>query len=432
MLNQLHQPVHNAPLIFFRWAFGFLVAAECWGAILTGWVKNAMIEPVFNFTFIGFEWLQPLPGYGMYGYYFLMGSLGLLIMVGCYYRASLSLFTLMWWGSYLMQKSFYNNHYYLLILFCLVMLIVPAHHNASLDARRLPHIRSNFCPAWCIRIFQLLLLVVYTYAGVAKLYPGWWEGHFIEVALQHKQHWPLIGPLLQSPILQKMIIVGGMVYDLSIVPLLLIKRTRKVAVAASVVFHLFNSIVFGIGIFPYLMLACLMFFFPMDKLGEKWLPKVKEEPTEWPQMSKVLQVGLAAFFILQVTLPLRHHLFEGDVLRTEEGHRMSWRMMLRTKSGFVRFKVVDRDEGTSELVHPNEYLTPKQTARLATHPDMIWQFSRFLQREYEKQGSPNLEIYAIGQVSINGSEMQSMIDPQTDLLSVDWHRFKHKPWILTD
>ena len=49
-------------------AFGLLIAVESFGALLTGWVKRAFIDPEFTFTFIGFEWLQPLPGNGMYWY----------------------------------------------------------------------------------------------------------------------------------------------------------------------------------------------------------------------------------------------------------------------------------------------------------------------------------------------------------------------------
>ncbi|MCB0434221.1 MAG: HTTM domain-containing protein, partial [Mangrovimonas sp.] len=46
---------------------------ESVGAIFTGWVKITMISPQHTFSFMDFEWLQPLPGYWMYAYYVLMG-----------------------------------------------------------------------------------------------------------------------------------------------------------------------------------------------------------------------------------------------------------------------------------------------------------------------------------------------------------------------
>ncbi|WP_316930169.1 HTTM domain-containing protein [Leeuwenhoekiella sp. MAR_2009_132] len=36
---------------------------------------------------------------------------------------------------------------------------------------------------------------------------------------------------------------------------------------------------------------------------------------------------------MQLELPLRHWIIKDDVLWTEEGHRLSWRMMLRSKGG---------------------------------------------------------------------------------------------------
>ena len=63
MINTwLFTRIDNSALIIFRVFFGFLIAAEAIGAIFTGWVKRTLIEPQFTFNFIGFDFLQPLPG----------------------------------------------------------------------------------------------------------------------------------------------------------------------------------------------------------------------------------------------------------------------------------------------------------------------------------------------------------------------------------
>ena len=128
-MDKLFRPIDNAPLIVFRIFFGFLLFAETFGAILTGWVKRVMIDPVFTFSHIGLEWLQPLPGNGMYYYFGLMSVFGLLVMIGYKYRLSLAAFTIMWGVAYLMQKETYNNHYYLLLLMCIIMLPYTSHQN---------------------------------------------------------------------------------------------------------------------------------------------------------------------------------------------------------------------------------------------------------------------------------------------------------------
>ena len=84
----LFKKIDNAQLVVFRVFYGLLVSAECYGAIGTGWIRRTLIEPKFTFTFIGFEWLQPLPGNGMYVYFAIMGTLGLLITLGYKYRFS--------------------------------------------------------------------------------------------------------------------------------------------------------------------------------------------------------------------------------------------------------------------------------------------------------------------------------------------------------
>jgi len=422
--------VDNTSLVLFRMAFGLLIAVESFGAILTGWVRRAFVEPEFTFSFIGFEWLQPLPENGMYYYYGLMGVLGLMVMLGLFYRQSLGLFTLLWWGTYLMQKTSYNNHYYLLIL--LLMLLVPAHRNASIYTSMDPNKATITCPKWCIEIFKWQLLIVYTYAGIAKLYPGWLHGDFISLTFTTKAHWPVVGELLQQHWFQQLVIYGGVVYDLCIIPLMYGSKTRKIGLIISVVFHLFNSIIFGIGIFPYMMLATLVLFFPTSHWQPRipcYISKANPIPSHTPALIWPL---LAVYFVIQLGLPLRHHLFHGNVFKTEEGHRMSWRMMLRSKTGIIHFRLVDKKTGRSWKVIPGEYLTSKQTRKMSSRPDMIWQFTRHLASVYAEQGITELEIYAISKVSLNGSPWETLIDPEVDLLTQDWQRFGHNSWIIVD
>lgn len=52
-------------------------------------------------------------------------------------------------------------------------------------------------------------------------------------------------------------------------------------------------------------------------------------------LQRVTVALLAVFVAIQIGMPLRHHLDPGDVAWTEEGHRYSWRMKLRSKSGNV-------------------------------------------------------------------------------------------------
>ncbi|GGK73192.1 HTTM domain-containing protein [Rufibacter glacialis] len=436
LFTWLRQPVDNAPLVVFRWCFGLLLFLESGGAILTGWVKKALVEPAVHFPFIGFEWLKPLPGNGMYFYYGVMAVLGLLVMVGLFYRASITAFTLLWWGAYLMQKASYNNHYYLLLVLCFLMMLVPAHAYASLDAKRRPELRSPSCPRWCLLIFVVQMAIVYTYAALAKIEADWLAGIPINMWFANKSHFYLIGGLLQEACFQKLVVYGGIFFDLLIVPLLLWRPTRKWAFILAIFFHGFNSAVFHIGIFPYLALALCLFFFPPETIRRKLLPRKPAFAPDAPVCSthglrtreKALFLLLGLHFLVQIALPLRHWWFPGNANWTEEGHRMAWHMMLRSKSGYAQYRVVA--DGQVFWEYPQQHLTPKQARMVATHPDLIWQYSQFLKNKYQTLGYSQVKVFAHTQVSLNRRPHQLLVDSTVNLAAVPWSPHRPSPWVL--
>ena len=428
----LFRHIDNSALIVFRVIFGFLIFCEAIGAILLGWVKATMVDPEFTFSFIGFEWLQPLPGYGMYIYYVIMGIFGLFVMLGYRYRLSIIMYTLMWTVTYFMQKSSYNNHYYLLILLCGIMALLPANRWLSLDARRNPEIKSLSMPNWCAWIIILQMWIVYTYASIAKMYPDWLDGSVMKLLFSAKKHYFLIGDFLQQEWLHYFISYAGLLFDLLVIPLLLIKRTRKWAFIASIFFHLFNSFVFQVGIFPYMSLGLCLFFFEPDYIRRLFLrnkPKFEGEIIDDPKFKKIGLISAAVYFIIQIGLPLRHWVIPDNVLWTEEGHKLSWRMMLRSRSGLARFKVVDKATQEQYMINLDDYLTRKQKRLVSSRPDFIWQFAQRLKKEFNEK-EQDVAVYVTCHVSVNGRPYRQLIDPEVDLASVKWNAFRHSDWIL--
>lgn len=429
----LFKRIDNSSLVIFRIFFGLLCFLESVGAIFTGWIKNTLIDPpLITFNFIGFDWLQPLPNNWMYLYYLIMGIFGLFIMLGYKYRLGIFAFAFMWSGVYFMQKSSYNNHYYLLVLLSFMMAILPANQYASLDAKFNPKIKSISMPNWCRWIFILQLLIVYSYASIAKLYPDWLDTSVVKLLMQGKAHFPIIGDLLQREYFHYFIAYAGILFDGLIIPLLLFKPTRKYAFFGSIFFHLFNSVVFHIGIFPFLSLAFCLFFFEAKTIRNIFLKKKElyiNNEVKTPSYANGLKLILGLYFIIQIGLPLRHHFIEDDVLWTEEGHRLSWRMMLRVKSGRINFKIIDNNTNKRIKFNFNDYLTKKQQRRLRTKPDFIYQFVQLLKKEYKAKGK-DISIYANSFVSVNGRPSKQFINPKVDLTKVEWNYFTHNDWIL--
>lgn len=432
MNNFLFRNIDNSSLIVFRIIFGLLCFLESVGAIFTGWVDRTLTEPQFTFNFIGFDFLQPLPGNWMYIYYVVMGVFGLLVMVGFKYRLSMLSFAIMWSATYLMQKSSYNNHYYLLMIFSFVMVLLPAHRYASLDVKLNPKIKSIAMPNWCRWIIILQLLIIYTYASVAKFYPDWIDTSVVALLMQGKSHFPIIGSLLQEKWLHYFIAYSGIIFDGLIIPLLLFKPTRKYAFFASIFFHIFNACVFHIGIFPFLSLAYSVFFFEPKTIRNIFLKKktlYEGNDISIPSYSKILITGLSIYFLLQIGLPLRHHFIEDNVLWTEEGHRLSWRMMLRTRSGSINFRIVDKETNQIIPFSLNDYVTPKQKRSLSSKPDFIWQFSQRIKEKFAAEGK-SVSVFVTCYVSINGKRSKQLINPEVDMATADWNYFWHNDWIL--
>lgn len=434
MLNKwLFTKVDNSALVVFRILFGVLITIEAWGAIFTGWIRNTLIEPQETFNFIGFEFLQPLPGDGMLYYYGVMGLFGVLVTIGYKYRIAIIAYTLMWTGVYLMQKSSYNNHYYLLMLLCIIMSFLPANRYASIDAWKNPELRSISMPRWVWVVIVLQMWIVYTYAAIAKIYPDWFDATFPRLLMSSKSDYWLVGDFLQQTWVHYTITWFGFLFDLLVIPLLLWRRTRVFTFLAAIFFHLFNSFIFHIGIFPYLALALVVFFFPVKKIHSIFLKGRKEfydkKEIEVPSYRKPLLIIFTLWFLVQIGLPLRHHFFEDNVLWTEEGHRLSWRMMLRTKGGNSTFKVVEKGTTDTIYVQKEKLLGRKQLSAISSKPDMIWQFSQRLKRDYAKEGK-DVQVFVDASVRVNGRPARRFIDPKVDIAAEKWHHFKHHTWIL--
>jgi uncharacterized membrane protein YphA (DoxX/SURF4 family) len=402
------------------------------GAIFTGWIKRTMIDPEFTFNFIGFEFLQPLPGSWMYMYYGVMGTFGFCIMLGYKYRFSAIMYTIMWSATYFMQKASYNNHYYLLILLSAIMVFQPANKYASIDVKQNPHIKSTSMPRWCSLLFIVQLIIVYTYASIAKMYPDWLDLTVAENLMSAKKHYYIIGEVIQHKVMHYVVAYGGILYDGLIIPLLLFKPTRKWAFIASIFFHMFNSIVFQVGIFPYLALGFSVFFFEPRIIHKLFLKKkqfYESEEIIVPKNYKPYLAIVAIYIMLQIALPLRQHVIQDNVLWTEEGHRLSWRMMLRSKNGVVKYRVVNKNTNDTTIVKLRDYLSPKQRRIAATKPDIMWQFAQRLKQEYAANGE-EIAVYVDSRVSVNGRSYQQFTDNTVDIAALPWNVFKHSSWIL--
>ena len=428
----LFKQIDNTGLVLFRVLFGLLISIEAFGAIATGWVKRVLVDPEFTFNFIGFDFLQNFQGDGMYLYFVIMGTFGLMVMLGYKYRYSMFFFALLWSGVYLMQKTSYNNHYYLMMLLSWMMVFLPANRWFSLDAKFNPSIKSPSMPNWAKWLVITQVFIVFTYASVAKWYPDWLDGTAPGLLLKSKKDYWLIGGFLQQTWVHYTIAYFGIFFDLLIIPMLLWKRTRLIGFYFSLFFHLFNSIVFQVGIFPYMSISFAFFFFSSETLQKRFLPKkelYKDDEIRIPKYNNIL-IGIFTFyFIFQIGLPLRHWTIKDDVLWTEEGHRLSWRMMLRVKSATLKVWVFDKATGEKVRYNYNKILSKKQGRTVKSKPDLLWQLAQKI-KVLEGEKGKDVSVFMDVDVSVNGGPFFPFVNPDIDIAATKWDPFSHTTWIL--
>jgi len=423
----LFAPVQIGALVFFRVAFGLLLIVDLCRYTFGGTIQQNWIDPQIHFTYFGFSWVHPLPGNWMYLHVaaLFLGAIG--ITVGFYYRLSAVVFAVGFTWLFLIEQSNYLNHFYLIALLSWVAVFLPAHRALSLDARRCPNIASDVAPAWTLQLLRAQVAIVYFFGGIAKLNHDWLRGEPVRTWLHTGRLGENVPDAFRNDLVAYLISYGGLAFDLLIVPLLIWQRTRLLALGLAVAFHLLNAFLFNIGIFPFLGIALTLLFLPADwhsKLLQLRSQRIDDKPY-W-RVGHAIPVLLGIFLTVQLLLPMRHWLYGGNVHWTEEGHRFSWHMMLRSKRGPAHYIVEDHRAKQLWRIDPQRSLSPRQYGKMTSHPEMLLQFAKHIRSTWSH---PEIAVYAVVPSAFNGRAPALLIDPEADLARVNYG-WRAADWIL--
>ncbi len=443
--NILFSKVDISTLAFFRVAFALLMLISTLRYWANGWVYSQLIAPKHYFHYFGFEWIKPLPEFGIHLVYLFMVLSITGIMLGYFYRFSAALFFLLFTYTELIDITNYLNHYYFISLVALMMIFVPANRSFSLDVLRKPKIKLDKVPRWTIEIIRFQLAIVYFYAGIAKINPDWlFDAMPMSIWLQGKSHWPILGSLFTEQWVAYGLSWAGCIYDLSIPFLLYNSKTRRFGFVLVVVFHVFTRMLFPIGMFPFIMITATLIFFSSD-WHRRILVKIqsflkpisanldlipeKDDKIARRKGQKFISSLIFIFFALQLIFPFRYICYPGKLFWTEQGYRYSWRVMLMEKVGTAFFYVQNKDSDKKFEVNNHDFLTPQQEKMMATQPDLILQYAKIIEESVSKKGWKDPKITADIYVTLNGKRSKQFIDPSIDLTELN-DGFEHKTWIL--
>lgn len=302
----LWTPVDSSNLALFRIAFGMTMVWEVGRYVHFNRITRYYVRPDYTFGYQGFEWIMPFPEPWIYLFYWFTAFVSACIAVGLFYRVASALAFLCYGYWFLLDNTYYLNHSYLVVLISFLLIFVPLAKTWSLDAwlsqwwskRRRPSSQhrnrskddttdtassistqpmSNMTPLWVLLLVRFQIGVPYFFGGLAKFNADWLRGQPMRDRLARRMDFPVIGQYFDTEWMVMAYSYGGLLLDLMAVPLLLWKRTRLVTYVALYLFHLSNSTMFGIGIFPWVMIAVTLIFYPPD-LPKQLIRRCREAP----------------------------------------------------------------------------------------------------------------------------------------------------------
>ena len=448
--------------------FGLVATYGSLRFLAKGWVETLYLAPANHLTYAGFDWVRPLPGPWMHAHLVLLAVLGLCIAAGYHYRLATVAFTLGFAYVELIDAALYLNHYWYVTLAAAALAVLPLHRHCSLDARAGRVAASATVPVLVLWVLRGQIAAVYLFAGFAKLNGDWlFEALPLRLWLADSSHFALIGPLLAMPWVAYAASWAGAFFDCTIVGWLSWRRSRPVAYMAVIAFHVLTGVLFRIGIFPAVMIAATLVFFPPDwprRLVKRASPRPATAPSRreadidavpppasglatarigaqlgdagrrgpgttwdgrrWRWALAVL--GLVA--LVQVAIPVRHLAYHGNVRWTEEGYYLSWRVMITEKAGHVDFRVRDT-AGAEWQVGPELVLAGWQATQATIRPDLLVATAHLIADHYRVAGRGEVEVRADAFVSFNGRPRQRIVDPTVDLATQP-RNLAPKPFLL--
>ncbi|XP_017841884.1 vitamin K-dependent gamma-carboxylase [Drosophila busckii] len=437
----LERPVDGAALGIFRMLFGAAMLIDIAEERGGGQLDVRFGEPQ-HCHFPLFNGMRALdyPSMGCVYLLLWLGALG--IMLGYRFRLSCTSFVLCYWYIFLLDKPAWNNHSYLFGLTGSMLLFTQANCYCSLDCWLNPALRQPV-PYWNYFLIKFQFFILYMYAGLKKFSPEWLSGYAMS-SLSH--HW-IFAPfrqLLDAELIDLLIIHWfTAIFDLTIAFFMTCEKTRWWVTPFMISFHLMNSRLFSIGMFPWVCLAEVPLFFGFD-----WPRRLRKSGASAAATSAVQSAAgykaqlrcclILTYCALQLFMPYSHFITKGYNNWTNGLYGYSWDMMVHSyDTVLTSIKVVDNDN--QQVHHLNPYAFTEYD-RWTKYADMAKQYAQCIERNLLEDklkqpaksplGSANISIYFDIWCSMNRRFQQRTFDPRVDLLQAPWSPFTRTPWSL--
>ncbi|XP_034183188.2 gamma-glutamyl carboxylase [Osmia lignaria lignaria] len=190
-----------------------------------------------------------------------IGAFG--IMLGLRFKLACACFVLPYWYIFLLDKSYWNNHTYLYGIVATLLWGTEANKYFALDALKTGGTEHRV-PLWNYFILRFQFFALYFLAGLKKSSTEWLSGYAMTNLSRHWVFSPF--KLFLTTEQTDFFIVHwfAFIFDLTVGFWMLFDKTRIPAMIFCTAFHLMNSRLFSIGMFPYVCLATMPLFCSTD------------------------------------------------------------------------------------------------------------------------------------------------------------------------
>lgn len=309
-------------------------------------------------------------------------------------------------------------------------------------------------PFWNYFLLKFQFFVLYFIAGLKKSSSEWlyeWQYSMTNLSF----HW-VFSPfrMVIGSELTNLLVVHwfAAIFDTTIAFFLIYKTSRPIATLFATAFHLMNSRLFNIGMFPWVCLVELPLFYEKNWPRTLWR-KLKCSTSSVEKMradermltndvnvttKRTLRERFTTFLVLiycclQLFLPFSHFITKGYNNWVNGIYGYSFDMMMQQwHPSLISVKIVDNGNQKQHFIEP---LAFTDTYRWTQYPDMAYQYAQCINEKLKADfhenpksvlSSANISIYFDIWCSLNGRFQQRIYNPKVDLVKSDWHPF-HKP-----
>lgn len=278
----------------------------------------------------------------------------------------------------------------------------------------------DFRPTWVTNKNRPLKLLIQNKCNncfCRKLIPYYWIDHYL-------------------------IHIGGFLFDTFIGFLLIHSKTRFLAFILCSAFHLVNSQLFQIGMFPWIMLSLMPIFCSPDwpimlfKLNGKEKNRIQmmtSNDGKWSRKKAFTFFFIVFYVLIQLALPFAFLILPGYNTWTVGIYGYNWDMMVHNwKHVHTTVKIRAFNGNTnSTIVRYLNSTSWTHNDRWTHNADMVKQFALCVQSRLNKEFKyKKVQVFVDVWTSLNGRFAQQMYDSNIDLVKASWSPFQYTKWII--